>query len=159
MSGFTQQMHSGESSDLCRGEGSCFSGTPLSVPQTNPTWPSQARWRPAGHSRGICFGIGCWHVHWHHGGVIAALLLTCFFLSWRGVWSGAVRTGSDDLEQTGCHCSAQRQGWMLPQSQAVYLISSLIGAAFRSIGPSWVTPVLPSPPFPISSSRHSDTRQ
>lgn len=51
MSGFTQQMRGGESSDLLGGEplpraaraGSCLSGTPLSAPrQPRPGWPSGA---------------------------------------------------------------------------------------------------------------------
>lgn len=61
--------------------------------------------------------------------------------------SGSVHSGSDATGHIYCCCPARRHGWMLPQSQAVYLTYLLIDTAFMSIDPA----VLGQPSFPQPS--------
>lgn len=112
-------------------ECSCFSGTRLSVPQTDPTWPGplvsrRSRLREVLWCRPLAYSLTLWCCDCHPPSRFLFSLLEK---------SGSVCFGSDDKGKICC-CTAQRHGWMFPQSQAVLLICLLIGTAFMRIDPA-----------------------
>lgn len=135
MSGFTQQMLGGERGDLCRGQLLLWDPIVCTTDRPDLTLPG-----PPVTTKGYVVAsvlahlLAPWHCDCHPSPRFLFSLLEK---------SGSVRgivewlhCASDESRQICCCCPAQRDGWVLPQSEAVYLTYLLIGTAFLSIDPA-----------------------